>query len=309
MIWLTWAPESENVTSARGCFMIASRCSGSRLAMTCTKNCSKFGLERQVDHHARPGPCPSSAARSATVGFGRHGLFEDADPVVVGLAGLGADGRGRSRRRGRPARAGPAAPGRGRRGPARRAAGPAPPATRAARRTGSRVFHDSSTENSRAWAWAHIWPPGRGGRVDELELAPPVVAVAGRGQHAERERHAGARRPGRAGGRRTRPAPPGSLERAAGSWAISNMPVPTSPMHADQRRDLVPVARREATGRSSEVSWFGGAAGGEADGAGPQRVAQLAGHDGQVVVATASSSKARSPMAHVRRAEWPMWAA
>ena len=72
MIWLTWAPESENVTSARGCFMIDSRCSGSRLAMTWTKNCSKFGLQREVDHHV-DGILASSAARSATVGLGGTG--------------------------------------------------------------------------------------------------------------------------------------------------------------------------------------------------------------------------------------------
>ena len=72
MIWLTWAPESENVTSARGCFMIDSRCSGSRLAMIWMKNCSKFvASARSII--TSTGSWPVSAARSATVGFGGTG--------------------------------------------------------------------------------------------------------------------------------------------------------------------------------------------------------------------------------------------
>ncbi len=65
MSWLTWAPESENVTTQRGWRMMSSTMSWSPLRMGWRKNCSKFvSTARSIMHWA--GSTPRSRATSAT---------------------------------------------------------------------------------------------------------------------------------------------------------------------------------------------------------------------------------------------------
>ena len=147
-------------------------------------------------------------------------------------------------------------------------------------------------------------PPAAGGVVEEVEQ---VVGVAGRHQ-AEGDRAPGSRRPAPACGRATGPAPRGRAADMPPS-APSKMPAPRSPMTATSWTTSSHAASREATGRSSEVSWCSlrevenpmAPARSRASPAGAFMRARSS--------SVASSSKARSPMAQVRSAEWPMLAA
>ena len=116
-------------------------------------------------------------------------------------------------------------------------------------------MNDSITENSRQWAWAHIWPPAFAvasirsswpRQSSPSRVADSTPKVTGTPVLVARSR----RRPKNSA--RTA----GSLERAAGSWAISNMPAPVSPMTPTSASTSSHVASREATGRSSAVWWF-----------------------------------------------------
>ncbi len=86
------------------------------------------------------------------------------------------------------------------------------------------------------------------------------------------------------------------------------MPVPSEPITSTRAATSSHDARREATGRSSEVSWCS-----LRDVENPIAPARIASSRWRAMrsrsSASAVSSKARSPIAQVRRAEWPTLAA
>ncbi len=146
-----------------------------------------------------------------------------------------------------------------------------------------------------------------GGRI--VEEVEQVAGGAGRATKPNVIGTCGRRPRGRSCGR----AP---LSRASGSGADmpasapSKMPGAELAHHRRPGRHLVP--RRQAGGDRPVVGGLVvlGARRGEADGPGlGSTSSSWPAMSGQVVVASASSSKARSPMAQVRRAECPMLAA
>ncbi len=99
----------------------------------------------------------------------------------------------------------------------------------------------------------------------------------------------------------------GSSERAWISSASSNTP-PTSPTTSTSLRTSSHTASREATGRSSDVVCVSAR-----EVVKPTAPAARASRSSRSMAARSSSvaapSKARSPITHVRSAEWPMFGA
>ena len=63
MIWLTCAPESEKVTTARGCFIIAKVYSSFSLTSGWRKNCFRcFSKERSMNTSTEPAQMRSHAS-------------------------------------------------------------------------------------------------------------------------------------------------------------------------------------------------------------------------------------------------------
>ena len=91
--------------------------------------------------------------------------------------------------------------------------------------------------------------------------------------------------------------------------APSKMPAPSVAHHADEPHDLVPRREprrdRPVVGRLVVLA----ARRREADGAGADRVRELLRHRARGRRRRPRASNARSPIAHVRSAEWPMFAA
>ncbi len=68
MIWLTCAPESENVIAVRGCLIIASIATWSGFTGNCWKNTSNFD-SRPRSIMISTGSRPDDSASSASVGL------------------------------------------------------------------------------------------------------------------------------------------------------------------------------------------------------------------------------------------------
>src|SRR5215510_13577609 len=90
MICETWAPESENVTTVRGCLISSSAWSWFSLAIGCRKNRSR-SLSRARSIIASTGSTPHSRGDVHDRAVRALGGVHDERPLVRGRARLGAD--------------------------------------------------------------------------------------------------------------------------------------------------------------------------------------------------------------------------
>ena len=160
MICDTWAPESEKVTTERGCRIISSTWSRFSLARGCTKK-QRRSRSTARSIIAATGSWPRSRASSATERCGPGRIRHEEDPLVVRPP--------RSRRR-RRACTPPRWPPRtslartwGSRSATRCSSSGRRRSSRhsGSRSNGSRVSKDRSTESARLCTWANMRPPAR----------------------------------------------------------------------------------------------------------------------------------------------------
>ena len=282
--------------TVRGWRIISSASSWSSLATGCRKNSVEVLLERQVDHGL--GRCCAALARDLGHRAVRavHGV-EHEEPVVVGRPRLGADA---------------ARPSRSRRGldqPAAQLGVAQLPLLLVERQRADLLPLRQAVERQLGLE--------RQQRAERAAVRLGEHAPARRGGLVEQRRGTCARRPGDAAPAEhaERDRPPGLHGEVAqprvvlaqrrdrrrrgptSSPASSKMPALSSPMTPTSRRTSSQLAsaagHRAAVGRLVARR----ARGGEADGAGAERVAQLALHRAQIVLGRPAPSNARSPIA------------